>query len=362
MKKSSRLAGIDLFRGIAVYAVIILHSDEGVLNLPTHWKQIINFAGFAVPFFLATSFYLTINGLYINSSFYSLSSRLIRLLIPYTFWSGLYLLYKATKYIINNEFYQLNSLFQDRISLIFFGGAAFHLYFLPLLLSGTLLVKLPEYLIKKQVTLKVIFLLCILSFVIYEFMLSSGNSFQIGSTNMAFQPLLNNIFPDGKQNTLLRLIFVEIAWMLRCLPYIFTAMLLNHPLIRRFFKPNPYSQLILGLTFLLLNLFNFNHVCVSIYEVVRGYTTLILAISISGYLKTNSLIENLGLCSFGIYLIHLLFVEVFQMIENKLYHNYLTQVSTLALLGISIITFFISWIVVFLLMKNKTISKLMFGI
>ena len=54
MKKNSRLIGIDLFRGIAAYAVVVQHSAIApVSTLASHFQGI---CGFAVPFFLATSF------------------------------------------------------------------------------------------------------------------------------------------------------------------------------------------------------------------------------------------------------------------------------------------------------------------
>ncbi|MEO0769602.1 MAG: hypothetical protein AAFY72_09240, partial [Cyanobacteria bacterium J06649_4] len=48
-----RLVGLDLFRIIAMVAVILLHVDEGksIEQLPTMWPTFTNFASFAVPFF-----------------------------------------------------------------------------------------------------------------------------------------------------------------------------------------------------------------------------------------------------------------------------------------------------------------------
>ena len=71
-------------------------------------------------------------------------------------------------------------------------------------------------------------------------------------------------------------------------------------------------------------------------EIARGYSTLILAILMSSYLKNNPLITNLSACSFGIYLSHLLVVEAFQIIANRVNPNYINQVSTPILLTISL--------------------------
>lgn len=361
MKKKSRAAGIDLFRGLAIYAVVILHSDEGISVLPPVWKEILQFAGFAVPFFLATSFYLAINKLYISGGQYPLKTRLIRLLIPYGFWSCIYLLYKGTKYLMDRDLDKLNKLFHDPLSIFFFGGAAFHLYFLPLLISGTLLIKFSEYLIKKQLHLKTLLFLCILTFTVYELLLVSGNSFQLGS-DIAFQPLLDSTFPHGNKNPLVRLVLGELAWMLRCLPYIFVAMILSHPRVReRFLKPNPNYISIFLLIFFVFNLWGGAFLPEALYEVARGYLAFLLAISISTALKENPMITNLGLCSFGIYLMHLIVVEAFQIIGNRVAPETLNQPSTPILLAISILSFMISWMATSFFIKNKSISKLMFG-
>ena len=73
--------------------------------------------------------------------------------------------------------------------------------------------------------------LCILSLGIYELLLVSGNAFKLGP-NIAFQALLASIYPEGNQNPLIRLLLVELSWIIRCLPYIFIAMLLNYPSLR----------------------------------------------------------------------------------------------------------------------------------
>ncbi len=358
MKQKKRNLGIDLFRGIAMYAVVILHSDEGISATPQAWDLITNFAGFAVPFFLATAFYLAINKLYLIGSDYKFKNRLPRLVIPYLCWSVLYLVYKVAKYSITNEFDQIIKVFQDRLSIIFLGGAAFHLYFLPLLITGTLLIKVSEFLIKRQVRLNILIVLGIISFVFYQLILISGNSFAL-DTSTAFSALI----PKENQSPLIRLILVAIAWIVRCLPYIFTATLISHPKLReKWNKPKTSYTLISGLLFVSINLFGGLYLPQSIYEVVRGFSTLLFAIYLSNNLKDNSTIANLAQCSFGIYLIHLIFVETFWIIASRLYPEVRSQVSTLTLLTVSIVGFGISWIATSILLRIKLISSLMFGI
>lgn len=360
MDKKQRLTGIDLLRGLAIYAVVILHSDEGILFEPIGWAAILQFSSFAVPFFLATSFYLIFNKISISGSQFTWKSRLTRLLIPYGIWSLVYIIQKSIKYLVKHENDKLVHLFQDPVSMIFFGGAAFHLYFLPLLLSGTLLIKFAYSLFQKRFMLQNLMIFFLISTIVYEVLLLSGNSFQIGSS-IAFQKFLESA--PIKQNLIIRIFLDELALLIRCLPYIFMAMILNNKSIsKKISQFNTSSTIVLFLIFVTVNFYGNLFIPEALYEVGRGYTTLLFAISLSTNLKENHIIANLGSCSFGIYLIHLLVVEVFQSIEKRIYDMTDIQVSVFSLLTFSIVSFIISWMATYLLMKNKSISKVMFGV
>ena len=100
MKRQQRLIGIDLFRGLAVLAVAILHVVEGgSIDSISGWRQITDFALFAVPFFLALSFYLAIEKLYLSPQPYPLGARLTRLLVPSRLccFTGCDRLFRSTK-------------------------------------------------------------------------------------------------------------------------------------------------------------------------------------------------------------------------------------------------------------------------
>jgi peptidoglycan/LPS O-acetylase OafA/YrhL len=361
-EQKQRINGIDLLRGFAVYAVVILHSDEGITSLPPGWSEILHFSSFAVPFFLATSFYLGANRLYQTKERISLKARFLRLLIPYGFWTVFYLLYRALKYAIANEPEKLKHLFADPLSIIFFGGSAFHLYFLPLLFAGTLLIKFLEFPVRKQLSFLQLLLIGITSFLLYELVLISGNAFQ-NDTSIAFEPLSSSVFGRGfVSNPWIRFLLVEISWLIRCFPYVMTAIVLCHPKIKEQVTKLINCSVWIWLTgFILANAIGNYLLPDSLHEVARGYITLFLAIALSKNLKENSLIKNLGVCSFGIYLVHLFFVEVFQTIASRVYPSYTQETFLGFLVGVSLVIFAISWMTTLVLMKNKLVANLIFS-
>lgn len=360
MNRQQRSIGIDLFRGLAILAVAILHIDGGIQVLPIGWSRITDFALFAVPFFLALSFYLAIAKLAASSQPYPLRSRLVRLLVPYGIWSGVYLFYKVAKYGATGEMSKLVDLFGDPLGLICFGTAAFHLYFLPLLAIGTVLIKFSEWAMLKKISWQRLALLCLISLLIYEVLLRSGNEYQL-STSQAFQPLLKTIFPTGNSNPLLRLILVVAAWMIRCAPYVAIGTILTHPsstkVCQNLISKLPWLWLFI---FVSLNLTAAQFLPRSIAEVACGYSALFAAISISSILKYNYRIESLGTCSFGIYFIHLLIIEIFQSIAKRIYPNYIYHNSSVGLVLMAIVVVVLSWAITALLMKNNKLSRIIF--
>ncbi len=364
MKNHRKLLGIDLVRCVAIYGVILLHSDEGISTYPQGWSVILEFSSFAVPFFLATSFYLTFNKLYKTGGQYLLKERLARLLVPYFVWTLLYILYKILKYFLQNETDKFSKLFQDPIGIILFGGAAFQLYFLPLLVGGTILVKALSFLIKNQVKTEVLIGLASLNLVVYEILLVTGNSFQIGS-GIGFQSLLNHpSLLSFKDSVLARVILTELALIIRCLPYIFVAMILSK--IDMVSLGQRKSKIVLTIlwvfAFLLINIFGGYFLPKGTYELAQGFTALLAGITLSEHLQLNKIINSLSACSFGIYLIHLLFVEILQTVEARIYPGDMFRISTANLLIFSLLILAFSWMATDILMKKKSIAKILFGV
>ncbi|MGK7925004.1 MAG: acyltransferase family protein [Spirulina sp.] len=347
-----RLTGLDLARGIAAYAVVVLHSvSVDASNPPGYWAAILlKLSGFAVSFFFATSFYLQINKLYFKGEKTNIKLRFVRLFIPYGFWSLVYLLTRGVKYLISHDIVRLKGMLGDPISIVFLGSAAVQLYFLPLLFSGNCLAKIiGEYCVRHTIQIKALLVLFIISLLGYEILLRTGNNFSIES-KYAFQAL----FPGSHNNQLLRLSLIGLSWIIKLLPYIFLAIILNHPSIgEQFFQLSPSA--LMGISAILFVVVTFNDLSLpaSLQEISRGYLPLILALSLSNYLKDTPLITILGTCSFGIFLMHHLAIEIYQLIAETFYPALVNSVSFSNLLISATICFTICWQVTYIFLRKK---------
>ena len=356
-----RLLGLDLLRGLAMLAVILLHADEwsGIETLPDSWPAWIEFANFAVPFFLAASFYLSIGKLISHPEKpFPLSVRLNRLMMPYVAWSAIYLAYKIVRYGLLGKIALLQSLASDPLLIMFVGGAGFHLYFLPLLMTGTALLKplsgKPLSLLKGMAAP----FMFGLSVLLYNALLQGGNMVET-SLGVAFAGWFA---PPTTNNVILRPLLVYLAWSIRCLPYITFAIVL-YPLVQK--RPNFYRNwgafVGLAIAFIGVNLYGSQWISPGLLEVLRGYSGVLFAIALSYCLKPHLIIANLGVCSFGIYLIHLLFLEIFQTIWIRLSPETAKAPSLTLLFGIILLTFALSWGLTHWLMQRRSAAKWLFG-
>jgi peptidoglycan/LPS O-acetylase OafA/YrhL len=98
-------------------------------------------------------------------------------------------------------------------------------------------------------------------------------------------------------------------------------------------------------------------------EMLEAYLLLLLGISLSGYIQPkNSVLTNLGLCTFGIYLIHPLSMNGVGVVLNRIAPFLTAQVSIYSMLCFSILAFLVSWIAVAILMHNRVLAKYMSGV
>lgn len=362
VQHSQRLAGVDILRGVALLGVAILHAGNGKDS--SGWVKFLeDFSTFAVPFFLAASFYLAAKSFYTHKTTSTLLTRLSRLLIPYLCWIIIYIIFTGLKYGVSSKFSQLSQVFQDPIDIIFFGSPAYHLYFIPLLIVGTVLLKIIQKLFQKLITPKTLFLLLFIAIVSYQINLVTGNGFELGS-NVAFQALSLNLGIKLQELSVLRVGLVILAWSLRCFPYILLALLLQHPFIRKHYPQGSLSAIsFAGSLFLLINTLGSYILPIAVFEITRGYAALIFAILLSNIISDNKLIKSLGLCSFGIYLMHLIWVETLKTLLGRVIPLFVNEVSVITLLTLSIFACLISWVATATLIRRKSLlPRLLFGI
>ena len=238
------------------------------------------------------------------------------------------------------------------------GAASYHLYFLPLLISGTLLLYLARYIVKHRNSFWIISSGYLLSTFFYQWALVSDNSFSLGEY-VAFPQLLDLLSPQTFSYSIIRIILVGFAWILRCLPYFFMALFLNHT-----FKIGNHrwlyyrqSSLCLILGFILLNAIEEKLMFKSFTKVAIAYSLLLFGISISKKIGNNWSIDSLGICSFGIYLIHPFIKSLVEPALAISIPSVMSSVSIVSMMIIASSTFILSWIVVGLLRRHKLLAN-----
>jgi peptidoglycan/LPS O-acetylase OafA/YrhL len=78
-------------------------------------------------------------------------------------------------------------------------------------------------------------------------------------------------------------------------------------------------------------------------------------------MKDNWIVNNLGTCSFGIYLMHYLILVIYTTLIDKLANGFLKISPTLTMLILATLSFGTSWVITSLFMHKKATSKILFG-
>ncbi|MEA5581250.1 acyltransferase [Nodularia harveyana UHCC-0300] len=367
--QNKKLLGIDIFRGIAAYGVVLIHG-LGDMSRDENSLIVTNFfLAFCVPFFLATSLYLSRKSLLSQDRKTYIINRTKRIIIPYFAWSLIYFLARLLGSLIGNKD-SFNKLIADPINLIFFGSSSLQLYFLPMLFCGVLAaIPITTFLAKIKNNLLVI--LCFfLSIWLFDLIVETGNDFVLGE-GLAFQNLIDiSVLTNFGIFQLIRVILVILAWIIRCTPYIIFSFIINDfPIFQKmhdYFSNSHkifHNQLIL--LFLLpifFGIFMLSNLEIAYF--LLPYITLIYAILVSGLISTNAILsliaKKLGYFSFGIYLFHALITAGFLPIIVKIYPQFGNiQLSPLMLILSSGIIFFVSLTVTYFISLNKTAARIL---
>lgn len=357
MSETSRAAGIDLCRGLAAFAVILVHSGDETWGVPISDRaiQFRHLFYFAVPFFLAASFYFSTKRtpLKINRAFWQ--KKIQRIVVPYLLWSLLYVVVKLAIAFLTQETAQISQLLADPVAIVFLGGASYHLYFIPLLIAGTTLLYLANYLSQVKYSVFLLSFLATVSILLYQLLIVSKNDFNLGDYN-AFAQLFP-VLGDNILAQIWRCILVNLAWLIRCFPYLAIALLLQAILRKdRQWLYQPANVTAIFLFFLLVDILGAKYLPDALSELLIAYSLLLFGIAVSQFISNSKLITNLGLCSFGIYLIHPLVKSVVEILLAKI--PQVTQsVSIISMLIYAISSFLLSWLAIALMQKNKLIAQ-----
>ncbi|MEH2160644.1 MAG: acyltransferase family protein [Nostoc sp.] len=369
--QNKRLLGIDLFRGIAAYGVVFIH---GLGEIPRNQNALLIsnfFVAFCVPFFLVTSFYFSIKLLLSTSTSNYLNNRLKKIIIPYFAWTVIYLLARLFGWLIGNR-ESFEKLIADPINIIFFGASGVQLYFLPMLFCGTVAAIPVTKVFKNIQNISLLFLFLFLSIGLVELIVKAGNDFVLGE-GIAFKQIIYFLSVSNSWLfQLMRLVFVILVWIIKCLPYIIFNIIINHYQSQKFLQKyidicyqEKSIRLIILLIPLLISIIYIYNIQVIFWLI--PYILLIYAIVISELISKSAPIswiaKKVGYLSFGIYLVHALITAGFLPVIAKFYPKIITiQLTVLILIVSSLLIFFISVMIIRLILLNKNAAKILLAI
>ena len=311
---NSRNSNLDFARIICSYGVIVAHisvQTSTALNFQLFFKN------FHVPFFYLLSIIFFYRKLELKTQDV-ISKLALRLLVPFFAWTLVYgfLLY------LNGSLELIT--WRDWIKAIFYGNTAVHLYFVPQLFMLQMLL-LFGFKTFKTFSFKYVpvLVLCITYFVIgqvYEFF--GATSYQ----NIVFYLFFGFLLKDRILNEGNKLLLV--IGLLIALGIVYATYYIDY---------NGFINLPWGGLSLILIFSNLKEV---------------------GSNKSQY-ISRLALYSFGIYLIHVIFIEGFEFAANTF--NLSLEADLAYIILFSVAVFIISYYSVKVLSKSAFLSKLFFG-
>ncbi|MBE9080145.1 acyltransferase [Romeria aff. gracilis LEGE 07310] len=378
--KKQRHYGIDFMRGFSAYAVVLYHSGDATWGSTGADVSVLRtFFGFAVPFFLAVSFYFLVPSLLRTQQKYSdlqslFITRARRILLPFFVWTAIYCGFKLFFFNVSAQQNRLAEITGDPLGVLLLGGASYHLYFLPLLLTGIFFAAIIRALIPAEKLSRpvVVISLLLLASLVRILVEISGNSFMLGP-DVAFTNALDYENPSDIAS-LLRIVLVYVSWSTLLIPYLMAGILFYLILLKLKVICNgrlcldKITDRHLGIaTFLffaatLIKMFTAHH-C-ALLNIILAYALVFIALSLDRWMRKEWIQKTaleIGACSLGIYLIHPIVLACIKYGTQMIFPNVFNQVTIFSIFCLSLLGFIASWIIVRKLLNFPILSRLLFS-
>lgn len=337
---------IDLTRVLAIFLVVMIHVMENIVNrwneYPADIQNIANFYNsltrMSVPLFFMSSGWLLLRKSESLRDFFT--KRWVKVVFPFAVWSLIYLIWGCGITLAGCK-----PTFISR--LIFIHGTYHHLWFMYPLIGLYLITPLLRLMISPDK--KYLLWYFVVLWILFEPIASIADQFFDFRTNFA-PPMLTEFigffilgYLLGEMNLSKRIFFVSgIVWLI--------------------------STLFVGISTYFLNLHSeqfdyFFYYFLSLPVVISSISGFILfrwladhSVIATGWVR--SLIKTLAPASFGIYLVHILVLEI---IDNR---NPFFRINTdignpiWSIPVVSLLVFFISFLIVFLMHKIPILKKI----
>jgi fucose 4-O-acetylase-like acetyltransferase len=353
--KGQRWLGIDLYRGAAAYGVVVIHSFGHARRTVSTELLIIFFLNFAVPFFLATSLFLTAGRFLSRGTGGFLRTRVDRLIVPYLVWTLIFLVTRSAVHAATGRWDDLRALHAYPLDLLFLGQASGQLYFLPLLFVGELeAVVLFQVLgdrLRRPALVALFF---------------AGAVALVWFNPLRYSPLLR----DRSLAPPLMIGLNLVNFAVWCLPYVAGGVLLQlGPVRERVGRLGLVPGVLLlaallafdaGFTFGVRGALD-RTFPPAVREVILAFGLLVSALAVSKAVPPGRWLSSLGACTFGIYLAHPLVLQSAEPILNRLGGSRPPLVTPWRITASAALVFLVTWALVAVVLRVPVLARVLFG-
>lgn len=299
-------AGVDWMRGLAAFAVVCAHTSFPVgagVPMSRAAENVLLHSRFHVPFFLAAAFAFFAPEK--STLLAGITARARRLLIPFAFWTLVYGVLRGAKMVLSHR----SPWPEDPLGWLF-GGASVQLYFLPMLFAGVVLGfliypvirRLPEWSLPPLLIGSIGGALAL-----YQ----SHNGFDL-TANQAFE----HAFPHP--SPVLRVVLAFLAWWIALLPYAVFGSWMRRGGLEALRDLRIPALLVFSVLFLGWLIFGYDILPEPLCSLSGGFIAFLFAASISFFIPPTNAARAVSRWSFGIYLAHIVPLQLLQMAAVKL--------------------------------------------